>query len=79
MDVDDPSAAQSIFHPWTLPWFKPEWAHRAGLYPEPHLEVAEISLDFPAGTLWQRDSHGAAVSWEAQRAPRALAWLSPPT
>lgn len=24
MDVDDPSAAQSIFHPWTLPWFKPE-------------------------------------------------------
>lgn len=29
-------------------------------------------------TLWQRDSHGAAVSWEAQRAPRALGWLSPP-
>lgn len=30
------------------------------------------------GTLWQRDSRDAAASWEAQRASRALGWLSPP-
>lgn len=30
------------------------------------------------GSLWQRHSHDAAASWEAQRASRALGWLSPP-
>lgn len=47
MDVGDPTAVRGIFHSWTLPWFKPEWAHRAGLCPEPHLEVAEHLTGFP--------------------------------
>lgn len=79
MNVDHPTTVQGIFHSWILPWFQPGWAHGAGLCPEPHWKWQSIPLDSLPGTLWQRNSHRATVSWEAQRAPRALGWLSPPS